>query len=87
MKLVRGAAGLALLLAVTAAGAAPARKGEPGYDPNREICKSQPVIGSRLSRVRECHTAQQWEEMKREEQEALRRKQYNGASGCNECGG
>jgi hypothetical protein len=87
MGIVRIAAGLALLAAVSAPAAAAPRKGEAGYDPNREICKSQSVVGSRLKRIRACHTAQQWEEMKRQEQEGLRRKQYNGASGCNECGG
>ena len=85
MKLVRIAAGLALLTAMSAPTFAAPRKGEEGYDPNREICKSRPVVGSRLQRVRECHTAQQWEEMRQQERQGLMRKQYNGAPGCRGC--
>ena len=78
MRIVKMMAGLALL-AVPAAGlAAPPKKGEPGYDPNREICKSKPVVGSRLKRVRECATAAQWEEMKLQERTGLLRRQTNG---------
>jgi hypothetical protein len=40
------------------------------------------VIGSRLKRIRECHTAQQWEDLKLQEQVGLMRKQYNGDPGC-----
>jgi hypothetical protein len=80
MAIVRIAAGLALLLA-GAAQAAPPKKGEPGWDPNREICKSKPVVGSRLKRVRECATAQQWEDMKLQERTGLMRRQTNGDSG------
>ena len=79
---------IAAALAVLAAGSAPAgaapRDKKP-YDPNREICKSKPVLGSRLQRIRECHTAQQWLEMKQQEQWGLRRQQFNGAPGCTEC--
>lgn len=69
------------LLALPAAGLAAPKKGEPGYDPDREICKSRPVVGSRLKRVRECATAAQWEEMKLQEQVGLMRKQTNGDPG------
>ena len=77
MRLVRIVAATAVLLASSAL-AAPARKGEAGWDPNREICKSRPVVGSRLKRVRECHTAQQWEDMELQERVGLMRKQFNG---------
>ena len=86
MDLVRIAAGLALVAAsaAPATGAtAPARKAD---DPGREICKSRPVVGSRLQRVRECHTAQQWEDLKLQEQVGLMRKQVNGDPGCNNGG-
>ena len=52
-------------------------------DPDRQICKSKPVVGSRLKRIRECATAEQWEEMKLQEQVGLMRKQVNGDPGCN----
>ena len=67
---------LALALVATALPAA-AKKGGPA-DPNREICKSKPVIGSRLDRVRECQSAAQWEDMKRAESLGLMTKQFNG---------
>ena len=77
MDLVRIAAGLAVLLASAApAAAAPADK-----DPDRRICKSKPTIGSRLKRVRECHTAAEWEDLALAEQIGLGRQQMNGASG------
>jgi hypothetical protein len=77
--LIRIAAGVAL--AAASPGAAAPKKGEPGWDPDREICKSRPVIGSRLARVRECATAQQWEDLKLQERLGLLRKQTNGSSG------
>ena len=81
MDLVRIAAGLAVLVAGTAAGAAPEYK-----DPNRQICKSKPAIGSRLQRVRECHSAAEWEDLKRAERLGLQIKQFNGneSEGVNE---
>ena len=77
MDLVRIAAGLALLLAGAAPAAATAADGKKA-DPGRMICKSKQVVGSRLKRIRECATAEQWEEMKLQEQVGLMRKQYNG---------
>ena len=79
--------GLTVAAAVLAAGPAPgaaAEKAKKTYDPNREICKSKPVLGSRLQRIRECHSAQQWLEMKQQEQWGLRRQQFNGAPGPKE---
>ena len=79
MKMTTIAAGLALLITGSAAAAPP--KPKKPYDPNREICKSKPAMGSRLKTYRECHTAQQWLEMKQQEQWGLRRQQFNGAPG------
>ncbi|MEA3065792.1 MAG: hypothetical protein QOJ27_2244 [Sphingomonadales bacterium] len=81
MRLVSIAAGLALLVAASASGAARSGKGETAGDPSREICKSRPTVGSRLKRVRECHSAAQWDDMKLAEQIGLGRQQYNGADG------
>ena len=78
MAMVKIAAGLALLLAASAPAVAAPKKGEAGWDPNREICKTKPVVGSRLKRVRECATAAQWEEMKLQERTGLLRRQTNG---------
>jgi hypothetical protein len=80
------AAALSLIAAAAApAAAAGGRDGEKA-DPGRQICKSKPAIGSRLKRIRECATAEQWEEMKLQERVGLMRKQVNGAPGCPGCG-
>lgn len=81
MRIIGIAAALALI-AASAPGLAAPKKGEPGWDPDRQICKSKPVVGSRLKRIRECATAQQWEEMRLQEKMGLMRQQFNGAPGC-----
>ena len=55
-------------------------------DPNRQICKSKPVVGSRLNKIRECHSAAEWQDMEMAERMGLMVKQYNGdeAEGVNE---
>jgi hypothetical protein len=80
MRLVFGAAALAVLLTASASVAAP-RKARAADDPDREICKSRPVVGSRVQRVRECHSAAQWEDLKLAERQGLMRAQHNGAHG------
>jgi hypothetical protein len=77
MDLVRIAAGAALVLA----GAAEAAAAGGQDDPHREICRSKPVVGSRLKRIRECHSAGEWEDMKRAERLGLTSRQFNGADG------
>ena len=82
MRISAIAAALALLATSAAPGAAaPAASGKKA-DPDRQICKSKPAIGSRLKRIRECATAQQWEEMELAERMGLMRKQVNGDPGC-----
>jgi hypothetical protein len=61
--------------------------GKPGYDPDKMICVSRGVVGSRLQTVRECHTAQQWQDQKAQEKLGLNRQQVNGDGGCNFNGG
>ncbi len=86
--MIRFGAALILLLATSAPGTtAAAKKGESAEDPSREVCKSRPVVGSRLKRVRTCMTAQQWEEMKWMERQGLLRRQINGDPGCSEAAG
>jgi hypothetical protein len=83
MDLVRIAVGAALVAAAASAPAAAApRKGQAAEDPDRQICKSKPVVGSRLKRIRECATAEQWAEMELQERMGLMRKQFNGDPGC-----
>lgn len=82
MKLVLvTAAGLLAASVVAAQGASAAGRAKAKYDPNKVICESRDVIGSRLQRVRVCHTAQEWEEVRTQEKVGLMRKQYHGGSG------
>jgi len=84
-----GAVPAALALLLLAGGGRPAHRGvetgfgKPDYNPNKMICVSRDVVGSRLQAVRECHTAQQWEDQKQQETVGLNRQQYNGDPGCN----
>jgi hypothetical protein len=55
--------------------------GKPGYNPDKMICVSRDVTGSRLESVRECHRAQEWEEVMRQERLGLMRRQGNGDPG------
>ena len=71
----------AALLAAPQAGAAP-RKAAKSADPDRQICKTKPVVGSRLKRIRECHSAQEWEDLELQEEVGLGRMQINGEKGC-----
>ncbi|HEX8223916.1 MAG TPA: hypothetical protein VF605_08885 [Allosphingosinicella sp.] len=82
MKSLSALAALAMLIAAPAPVQA-AGTGGKAADPERRICKSKPVVGSRLKRIRECATAEQWEEMKLQEQVGLMRRQVNGDPGCN----
>jgi hypothetical protein len=74
-------AAAAMLASSAPGGASVWKRGEPGADPDRKICKSKPVVGSRLKRVRECHTAAEWEDLKLAEQIGLGRQQFNGVDG------
>ena len=73
----------ALLAPLATPGAAAESTAGEKLDPERQICKSKAAVGSRLKRIRECATAQQWEEMALAERLGLMRKQYNGDPGCN----
>jgi hypothetical protein len=89
MTSARIMAGLALLAAASMPGspAAAAKKGAGAEDPDRQICKSRSVIGSRLKRIRECHSAAEWEDHELQERMGLRRQQFNGDPGCAEAVG
>ena len=73
----------ALVLPGAMPGAAPAAtKGRAADDPGRQICRSKPVVGSRLKKIRECHSAAEGEDLELQERMGLRRQQFNGAPGC-----
>jgi hypothetical protein len=84
MKLAAAAFAAVLLLGAAlpaGAEAAPARDKKKTYDPDEMICVNRPVTGSRLQRVRQCHTAREWEEVRMQEKVGLMRRQYNGKPG------
>lgn len=64
-----------LLLAILVAAPAEARKPRDvdAKDPNKVICRTEEVIGSRLASKRTCMTAQQWEDMRREQRTTVDR--------------
>jgi len=83
MKIVLiAAAGLIAASVLAASGAGAAGPAKPKYDPDRIICETRQEIGSRLKRIRICHTALEWEEVRLQERVGLMRKQYNGGSGA-----
>jgi hypothetical protein len=71
---------VAAVLAAPGAGAAGRTKAK--YNPDQMICESRQEIGSRLHRIRVCHTALEWEEVRMQERVGLMRKQYNGSPGA-----
>jgi hypothetical protein len=79
---------LSLVLAslIAASGSAPTVSMDvkrKATDPNKIVCQMRAPVGSRLATIRECHTAQEWDEMRRSERLGLMRKQMNGDHGCN----
>jgi hypothetical protein len=54
-------------LAVCASAASAAERGSSrSTDPNKVICRTVTETGSRLNRTRACHTAAEWEELRRQ---------------------
>ena len=64
-----------VLLALLATAPAEARKPRDvdSKDPNKVICRTEEVIGSRLASKRTCMTSQQWEDMRREQRTTVDR--------------
>ena len=40
-------------------------------DPNRVICRTEQQIGSRLAKIKRCHTAAEWAQIKRENRQVI----------------
>lgn len=51
--------------------------------PTRTVCRSEPVIGSRLKTERRCATAAEWDEVKRSERLIVERTQNQRAINSN----
>lgn len=56
------------------------QQGAPADDPNEMICRAgEPIVGSRFPGPRTCHTRREWDQIKRDSQEALFHQQMNRA--------
>ena len=65
----------ALFASVAAQAQAPSRSAARTYDPNQTICRTITELGSRIARARVCMTRQQWEQYRRETQQAVEQTQ------------
>ena len=68
----------AVLIATAATAQAPSDlpdRSDPNNDPNQIICRNEPVIGSRVNRVRVCKTRAQWADSRAENRKAIDRVQ------------
>jgi hypothetical protein len=74
----------ALLVTATAVIAQPSGTDSGGSkgDPNKQICRTMADTGSRLSRYRACHTAQEWAELRRQTKQNVDRIQTFRPDGC-----
>jgi phage host-nuclease inhibitor protein Gam len=77
MRLTFLAVGLTITLALATGATAqqPATQSEEVGDQSRVICRTETQIGSRLSKIRRCHTAAEWAEVKRENRRVIERVQ------------
>jgi hypothetical protein len=83
MAFVRiAAAGLLIAAVLAPQGAAATGRPRAKYNPNQMICETRDEIGSRLKKIRVCHTAQEWEDVRTQEKVGLMRRQYNGSPGA-----
>ena len=76
-RLVYGACAMAFVT-TTAVMAEPS--GNSSNDANKQICRTISDTGSRLGHSRECHTAAEWAEMRRQTQENIDRIQNSRAA-------
>jgi len=68
--------------AAPAAAPAATQPAAPAEDPNEIVCQAgQPIVGSRFPTGRVCHTRKEWDQIKRDSQEALFHEQMNRAAG------
>ena len=65
---------------------APRAGANAALDPNQIICRSQSVVGSRLTRARVCVTRQQWLEQRQQDrllaEQAQTRRTWCGGGAC-----
>lgn len=65
---------LGVMLLASLAASASARPAEKkNLDPNRVVCRSEEVVGSRLQTRKTCMTAMQWDQLEREQRATVDR--------------
>ncbi|HEY7810051.1 MAG TPA: hypothetical protein VIA98_06700 [Allosphingosinicella sp.] len=69
--------GFAAIVATQSAAAADTAS-KSARDPNRTVCRTEQVVGSRLAKVKRCMTAAEWAEIKRLDRQALEKSQNRG---------
>ena len=65
--------GVILLAALAVPVSARHSSGKLTGDPNRMICRSEEVVGSRLQTKKTCMTAVQWDQLEREQRASVER--------------
>lgn len=70
-KLVLALAATIVVGAASASAGEPSNKSKRGGDPNKLICKTMEENGQKLRKVRACHTAAEWAEMRRQTRAAI----------------
>jgi hypothetical protein len=61
--------------------AAPSVQAAPADDPNEVICKKgEPILGSRFASSRTCHTRKEWDQIRKDSQDALYHQQMERAA-------
>ena len=61
--------------------AAPATQAAPVNDPNEVICHAgEPILGSRFPGPRTCHTRKEWDQIRKDSQDALYHQQMERSS-------
>jgi hypothetical protein len=79
-KLVLALAATVVVGAASASAEEQSSKSKRG-DPNKLICKTMEENGQKLRRVRACHTAAEWAEMRRQTRAAIEHIQNSRATG------
>lgn len=69
-RLLSGAGAVALVT-TAAVVAQPSSAADGTSEANKQICRSLKTTGSRLSRTRSCHTALEWQEIRRQDKQHI----------------
>jgi len=79
-KMFYGACAIAMVTATAVIAQPSGNSGATSNDSNTQVCRAVADTGSRLGRSRECHTAQEWAELRRQTQQNIDRIQNSRAA-------